>query len=54
MRMLELFAGTKNVLRAFEAMGIETLTIDNVAALQPEICCKILDWDYRKKTAWAC
>ena len=44
--MLELFAGTKSVSRAFETMGVETLTVDNVAALQPDICCNILDWDY--------
>ena len=44
--MLELFAGTKSVSRAFETMGVETLTIDNVEALQPDICCDIMLWDY--------
>ena len=46
--MLELFAGTKSVSRAFESMGVEKLTIDNVEALQPDICCDILDWDYAR------
>ena len=41
-----MLAGNDSALRAFEAIGVEPLTIDNVAALQPVICCDILDWDY--------
>ena len=44
--MLELLAGTNSVSRAFEGIGVETLTMDNVASLQPDICCDMLDWDY--------
>ena len=41
-----MFCGTKSVSRAFEAIGAETLTLDNVSTFQPDIRCDILDWDY--------
>ena len=46
MRLLELFSGTKSVGRAFAAHGFEVMSIDNVAALTPDICCDIMTWDY--------
>ena len=46
MRLLELFSGTKSIGRSFSVHGFEVVSLDNVAELQPDICCDILEWDY--------
>lgn len=40
---VELFSGSKTVARAFAEQGWRTLTIDNNADLEPDICADILD-----------
>lgn len=44
MNTIELFCGTKSFSRVAEALGYETLTIDNDPQHKPDICTDILCW----------
>lgn len=43
MKVLELFAGTKSISKAFKKAGHEVYTIDNNPDLNPDLCINILD-----------
>ena len=46
MRILELFAGTKSIGKAFERMGHEVVSVDSDPTFDPTLCVDILTWDY--------
>lgn len=41
--LFEFYSGSGNISAAFRSKGWDTLTIDNNAALCPDVCCDILD-----------
>ena len=45
MRLLELFSGTGSVGEVFRERGWEVISLDR--DLPADICCDIMDWDYR-------
>ena len=44
MRLLELFAGTASVSKAFSAKGLECVTLDLDPSTHPTVCCDVLQW----------
>jgi len=46
--MLDVFAGTGSMARAFRELGWETLTVDLNARMAPDVCCDVIEWDYRQ------
>lgn len=58
-KTLELFSGTKSFSKVAKEMGYETLTIDNLPELNPDICMDIMDFDinllndYKPDIIWA-
>ena len=49
MRVLELFCGTKSVGRGFERAGHHVVSLDCDPKCSPDICCSLLEWDYRAR-----
>jgi len=49
LRLLELFCGTKSVGKMAATLGYtEIISVDILKKFNPNICCNILDFDYRK------
>jgi hypothetical protein len=46
-RMLEIFSGSKQLSQVAQILGWDTLTLDNDPKTKPDICCDILEFDYR-------
>ena len=44
--VLDMFAGSKSVAKAFEAAGYDAVTLDYEAKYDPDICVDVLKWDY--------
>lgn len=51
MKVLELFAGTKSVGRAFERLGHHVVSVDLDPTFQPSILVDMLSWDYASQFA---
>ena len=49
MRTLELCCGTKSVGRGFQRAGHEVVSLDCDRKCAPDICCSLLDWDYKAR-----
>ena len=47
MRLLELFCGGKSVSKVAKKFGYECVSVDILPRLEPDICCDILDLDYK-------
>lgn len=47
MRVLELFAGTQSVGKAFRARGHEVVSLDLDRKTAPDYCCDVRDFDYK-------
>jgi len=46
--MLDLFAGTGSMSKAFSQKGFQTMTVDNNPAMTPDVCADIMEWDYKQ------
>ena len=47
MRLLELFCGTKSVGKVARKMGHDVVSVDILSKFEPDVCCDILDFDYK-------
>ena len=45
-RALDLFSGTKSVVRVLETIGFEVVTVDKDPAWHPDICVDVLQWEF--------
>ena len=46
-RALDLFCGRKSAARALQKVGFRVITLDSDPARDPDICCDIMEWDYK-------
>ena len=46
-RALDLFCGRKSAARALQKLGFRVITLDSDPARDPDICCDIMQWDYK-------
>ena len=48
MRVLELFKGTGSVSKVCEQLGWDCISLDIEKRFNPDICCDIIDWNYKE------
>jgi|TARA_R100001015_G_C4624990_1_gene183340 hypothetical protein len=48
MIVLDLFSGTKSLKPVCDQLGYEYISLDIDRSTDPDICCNLLDWDYKE------
>jgi len=48
MRVLELFKGSGSISKHYEGTGNEVISLDFEKKYNPDICCDIMDWNYKE------
>ncbi len=48
MKILELFKGSGSITKYYEGTDNEVISLDFEKKYEPDICCDIMDWNYKE------